>query len=581
MTNLFSSESEKRSHSGVLSFLVALSILCAVGMGAAWSYSRNPAALDMTAMFILSIGLLLGTFLSNKSLESKKEIDREIVEKPVSVSEEPAKNLEVSNPLLHRLKEIKFGTACIAGLILYSSLLAKSELHIQALSAMVSGVFYVILSALSFMVGNYFSTVDRELLPEASGLSQGARVLAWGLLVCAGATASEWLGWLEGVRIAHITLVLTGTVACVELFVLKIRITDNPPRFPTNLRIFSMLGSGTHPLGSLLDSADRQLGIDLRSSWALTIVRQSMEPLLAAIIFIGWISTAATVVGVDEEGLIEHFGERLSGSSLAPGLHLHWPLPIDRVVLLPVRRMQTLHIGHEGEEEGTGPEDVLWARRHAESEYTLLLGNGRDLIAVDAAVQFLISDPVAWRYHSQNPTDALRAIAYRAVMKSTVNRTLTDALSENVATLTAEMRDMVQADADALGLGVKVIAFTIGGMHPPVQVARDYQGVVSSELYKTTAAVGAQADANEVVPSAIADAVDTKNRASADGAEALGKAAGEAWSFQKLQPQYRDAPEEFRFRRRLEALEHTLQGNSFAVIDDRFERDGGEVWLTK
>ena len=47
---------------------------------------------------------------------------------------------------------------------------------------------------------------------------------------------------------------------------------------------------------------------------------------------------------------------------------------------------------------------------HAANEYTLLLGNGRDLITVDAAVQFRISDARAWRYHSQNPGGcALRA----------------------------------------------------------------------------------------------------------------------------------------------------------------------------
>ena len=92
-----------------------------------------------------------------------------------------------------------------------------------------------------------------------------------------------------------------------------------------------------------------------------------------------------------------------------------------------MQRVQALTVGHEGEEAG-GPENVLWAREHAANEYTLLLGNGRDLITIDAAVQYRIDDPRAWRYHSQNPADALRAIAYRAVMRSTVNRTLADAL---------------------------------------------------------------------------------------------------------------------------------------------------------
>jgi regulator of protease activity HflC (stomatin/prohibitin superfamily) len=79
-----------------------------------------------------------------------------------------------------------------------------------------------------------------------------------------------------------------------------------------------------------------------------------------------------------------------------------------------------------------------------------------------------ISGTRAWHYRSQSPADALRAIAYRAVMRNTVNRTLADALSENVVTTTARMREMVQQDADALDLGIEVQGFTVGGMHPPV-----------------------------------------------------------------------------------------------------------------
>jgi membrane protease subunit HflK len=250
------------------------------------------------------------------------------------------------------------------------------------------------------------------------------------------------------------------------------------------------------------------------------------------------------------------------------------------VTLIPVRRVQTLHIGHEGEEE-QGPEDVLWARQHAASEYTLLLGNGRDLIAVDAALQFRITDPYAWRYHDQNPTEALRAIAYRSVMKSTVSRTLAEVLSENVAALTAQMRSMVQADADALGLGIEVTAFTVGGMHPPVGVATDYQAVVSAELGKTTAAVSAEADRNEIVPKAEAEASSGENAARAEGAEALGKAMGEASAFRALEAAYRASPEAYRFRRRLEALEAQLNGRPFTVLDERIQRDGGELWLMK
>ncbi|HEY0462767.1 MAG TPA: hypothetical protein VGC79_01100, partial [Polyangiaceae bacterium] len=166
-------------------------------------------------------------------------------------------------------------------------------------------------------------------------------------------------------------------------------------------------------------------------------------------------------------------------------------------------------------------------------------------------------------------------------MTSTVNRTLADALSENVARLTEGMRQKVQHDADALGLGVDILAFTVGGMHPPVLVAPDYQAVVSAELGKVTSVVNAQAFRNQTVPAAEAAVVAKLNTARADGALSLARAAGEAWSFRTLESQYRAAPEEYVFRRRLETLEKDLAGRRFTVVDARIQRDGGALWVTQ
>jgi regulator of protease activity HflC (stomatin/prohibitin superfamily) len=146
-------------------------------------------------------------------------------------------------------------------------------------------------------------------------------------------------------------------------------------------------------------------------------------------------------------------------------------------------------------------------------------------------------------------------------------------------TTTARMRAMVQQDADALALGVEIVGFTVGGMHPPVLVAPDYQAVVSAELGRVTAVVNAQAVRNRTVPLAESSVLVDENNARAEGAEALAKAAGEAWGFRTLEAQYRSAPEEYFFRRRLETLEKGLSLRPFTVVDVRFQRDGGELWV--
>jgi len=105
--------------------------------------------------------------------------------------------------------------------------------------------------------------------------------------------------------------------------------------------------------------------------------------------------------------------------------------------------------------------------------------------------------------------------------------------------------------------------------------------VGSAELAKITAVIEAQAYRNGLVPGAEAEVTTSENAARADAAEATGRAAGEAWSFRAVRAEYAAAPEEYKFRRRLEALENGLAGRRFTVLDSRIERDGGELWLTR
>jgi regulator of protease activity HflC (stomatin/prohibitin superfamily) len=476
---------------------------------------------------------------------------------------------------------IRLGTAIagVIGIILVLRTTIPETLPTPMFAGISAGAC-LIAAGLAATAVRYLAELDPSVLPEASGLCRGARVIAWLLILAAISEGLSWTGQQGIVRVLEYFILAVDAGVCYGLLTVGVPRDEPSKVFPLDLGMLSLLGSRTNILASILDTGERQLGIDLRSTWAVEVVRRSIVPIILGLIFVAWLSTMLTVVGVEEQGLVETFGVPAAGQPLGPGLHLHWPWPVDLVYRIPVQRIQALTVGHEGEEEG-GPENVLWAVQHAANEFTLVLGNGRDLITIDAAVTYRIIDARAWRYHSQNPADALKAISYRAVMRNTVNRTLSDALSENVVTLTGTMRDMVQKDADAFGLGVKVENFTVGGMHPPVPVATDYEAVVSAQLAKVTAVANAQAFRNQTVPAAQASALASENDARAEGAQNLSVAAGEAWSFRTIESQYRSSPSEYFFRRRLETLENNLGGRHFTIVDSRIQRDGGDLWLTQ
>jgi regulator of protease activity HflC (stomatin/prohibitin superfamily) len=604
------------SYRGVIVVLFGVSLL-----GAAVAYFggmrlEDPVLLDAAVTLGISAGVLAGVAVAQrerrKALQPAETIELTLTPNPPESLEplplppsEPEEDAEKPRDLIEavrtffvqampRLRDLRlrladrlphpgvirsiaFATAAFGVL---ATTVLRTEFYMPTpLMAGIGVALCLAAAGLAATVVRYFAVLDRDALPEAVGLCRGARVVAWILVLAAASIGLGWFGQFTILRVLHFAILAANIAVCISLF----RQTWRQPKtillFPLDLGVIEMLGSRDNLVASILDAAERQLGIDLRSTWALTVLRSSVEPLVITLFLLGWLSTSLTVVGLQEIGLVERLGVPQEGKALQPGLHVHLPWPVDRVFRVPLQRVQSLTVGHEGE-EGGGPEDVLWARKHAASEYTLLLGNGRDLITIDAGVAYRVTDPRAWRYHTQNPEDALKSIAYRAVMRNTVNKTLQEALSENVALLTTSMRKMVQEDADALGLGITVEAFTVGGMHPPVPVADAYQAVISAEVGKVTSIVRAQVFRNQNVPAAEATAVTTVNAARAQGEERLAEAAGQAWSFRTLESQFRSAPDEFRFRRRLETLERGLANKRYTVVDFRFQRDGGELWLT-
>jgi regulator of protease activity HflC (stomatin/prohibitin superfamily) len=571
-----SSQSQgQRPYDGILLMLFSATVLGAFSSTVVGHALGDPMLLVVAAALVLASGILAG---SRRGRDLPTDGQNKV-------------SLRLAGRLLTQ-------TWIIAGVLLLISLIWQPVAsETSALSSLTKTAVLAAAAWLASAGARYFGQSDAEKLNDARNLTHGSRVLVWvliggalsGILPMAGARP-----WLYLVQWAVVLLV--GAV-CVELgraSVLRAR----GKAAPTTLTTLEVFGGRPNLFASVLDAFQDRLQIDLRSTWAIQLVRQSMEPLALGLVVIGWLTTAFTVVGVSDQGLVERLGVPLASPPLEPGLHVHWPWPVDRVILLPVRKIASLRVGHEEEEPesleqgakaGTAedheasftPEDILWARQHADSEYTLVLGDGRDLIAVDAVLQYRITDARAWYYNCGNPEALLKAVAYRAVMRITVDRTLEQALSENVSVQASRVREMIEEEAKSLGLGVEVVAFNIAAMHPPAGVARDYQAVVSAELARTTSIIKARANQNEILPKAESEALEKTNQAQAEAVEAEARAGGEAFEFATLRAEYRANPQALRFRKRSEGLEKALQGKSYTVLDHRVQRDGGDLWLVK
>jgi hypothetical protein len=173
----------------------------------------------------------------------------------------------------------------------------------------IAAASFLVAAGVAAIAARYLGDIDPLRFPEAVQLCRGARVVAWILIVAAISTGVAWAGQNAIVQILHFTVLAVNAVLCFQMFSLK------PSAEKKRLAIFSLeiaalsvLGGRANIFGSILDAGERQLGIDLRSTWALTIVRRSLEPLLIGLALLGWLSTSTTVIGLQEQGLVERLG---------------------------------------------------------------------------------------------------------------------------------------------------------------------------------------------------------------------------------------------------------------------------------
>ena len=432
----------------------------------------------------------------------------------------------------------------------------------------------------ALVLARYYHSTPAVQLPDAPGLATAARVGVWLGLLAGASCILRAVGRPVAEPGTAMVLLAVPSVLALELALMGVVGLVRRPRagsaFGADLLMSRLLGSSFNPVQSVFTAVERSSGIDVRSSWALIFLRRAALPSMAGLALLAWALSAVVVVDASQQAMRERFGKVDPQDVLQPGLHLGLPYPFDCVHLVDVQRVREMPIGYAEAKAGA---DALWTQYHAAEEFNLLLGDGRDLVTINAVLHYRVGDIHAWLYGTQNPEIGLETLAYRVITDATVDKTLDQVLSLDIGGFSASMVQQIQAEADDHLLGIEVVSFDLLGLHPPVAVANDYQAVVAAQIDRGTYAMEAQAYRYGALPKAEADAVRATRRAEADRAGRLSKALGEAIAFQTIEAEYAANPELYRFRRRLETLEQVLQDNPHYIIDTRIERDGGALWV--
>ena len=268
---------------GVVFVLLALALLGTFGALACDAMFADPLLRDAAVSLVIATGILLGVALAQISRANPPKSRQAALEATAATSAQIGANQEASTvkqaPLEADRPEDKIGMVrnATAATGAVAILIALDLLDVAIPAPLVAGIVATVCLAgagLCVTAARYLEGVDPSRLPEAPGLCRGARVTAWILAVAALSCGLAWAGLQAIVQIFHFAVLAIAAAVCYGLYRAR-QPQDGIPAFPLDLTILSVLGARTNLLASVLDSAQAQLGIDLRSTWALTVVRRS------------------------------------------------------------------------------------------------------------------------------------------------------------------------------------------------------------------------------------------------------------------------------------------------------------------
>jgi len=280
--------------------------------------------------------------------------------------------------------------------------------------------------------------------------------------------------------------------------------------------------------------------------------------LAAGLLFALWLASGFYVVAADEEAVVLRFGKHVA--TTGPGLHWHFPYPIEQVEKAPVTRIHRVEIGFRLYPDG--------AKRKRLNE-SLMLTKDENVVDLSFIVQYRIKsiEDFLFNINSARVVKTVRDAAESA-MREVIGRTLIDdVLTTKKALVEQETQQLIQSILDGYQAGIEIVAVKLQDVQPPAEVIKEFKDVASAREDRERAKNEAQAYANDILPKARGEAKKMVLDAEAYRKEVVERAKGEAERFEKLLAAYRKAPEVTRKRLYLETMEEVLSRVRKVIVD--------------
>lgn len=284
--------------------------------------------------------------------------------------------------------------------------------------------------------------------------------------------------------------------------------------------------------------------------------------IILGVLLLIWLASGFYIVDTQEQGVVLRFGEY--HRSDPPGLHYHYPWPIERVYTPRVTDINKVEIGFRDDPRSRG------GRLSIPQESLMLTG---DLNIVD--VNFVVQ----WKINSVNTEDFLfnvrradamvKPVAESAMREVIGQMDLEKIITSGQTEITNSSKEIMQKMLNDYGAGVQIVSVNLNRPDVPADVIDAFQDVKRAEQEKNTLINKAEAYRNDIIPRARGRAVKEEQQALAYKRQVTERAQGDVARFLSVYDEYRQAKDVTKKRIYLETMENILSRMNKFIIDEK------------
>jgi membrane protease subunit HflK len=444
----------------------------------------------------------------------------------------------------HRLQVLeKWFLPIFAGIIaayqavigFYLSKTFQSGREVELQQPLLCAIFMTAIAFVSFLISRYATGMSAQAqwkpLRAGGSILLGTAVLSFALAIGLALAQFNIFIIVNIIKyVIPVLLIILGveTALNVVLDIYRPRLKGQYERAAFDSRLLGLINEPGEIFRTAASAIDYQFGFQVSQTWFYKLLEKAIVPLVLFAAVTLYLMSSVVIIEPNEQAIIEHFGNPHAKADqvrhAGPGLHLKWPWPIDVAYKYPTEKISEISIGFipktnkDTEQVGYGP--LLWGQSHYEQEYQLLVASEQttsvsaagaapvSLVMAAVPVQYRIKDLYSFIYNHDEPEEMLKSICYRELTEFAAGVTIeVDTPKELEHSLFGAGRDeakqiltkRIQQAVDKEGLGVEIVFLGLQGIHPPPEVAANYQQVIGAVQKQQALILGAQAERNRTL----------------------------------------------------------------------------------